>query len=45
MKKRFSRLWQEIAKVLKWILRNQSLLRLVLKVGYYIFKLLERIEK
>lgn len=45
MKKTFCRLWREITKVLKWILKNQSGLKLVLKVGYFIYKLLERIEK
>jgi len=45
MGKAFCRLWREITKVLKWILKNQSLLRLVLRMGYFIFKLLERMEK
>jgi hypothetical protein len=45
MRKQFGSLRQEIAKVLRWILRNRSLLRLVLRVGYYIYSLLKHLEK
>ena len=43
MVKKLGRLWQEIAKVPRWILRNQALLRFVLRVGFYIFKILKYI--
>lgn len=33
-------LWQEITKVLRWILRNRALLKTVLKLGVLIYKLL-----
>lgn len=39
-KKVFGRLWQEITRVLRWILRNQSLLKLVLKLGYIVYRLI-----
>ena len=45
MKERFGRLRQEITKVLRLILRNQSLLRLVLRLGYYIYYLLAHLER
>ena len=44
MKKWYGRLWQEIAKVLRWILRNQTLLRFMLRVGFYIYKILKHFE-
>lgn len=40
MKKQLGSLWQEITKVLRWILRNQALLKTVLKFGVLIYKLL-----
>jgi len=44
MKKGFGRLWQEIAKVPRWLLRNQALLRFVLRLGLYIYKILKHID-
>lgn len=44
MKNWFGRLWQEITKVLRWILRNQALLRVALRVGAYIYKVLKHID-
>jgi hypothetical protein len=43
MKNWFGRLWQEVAKVLRWILRNRALLRFMLRVGFYIYKILKHI--
>lgn len=43
MKNWFGRLRQEITKVLRWILRNQALLRVVLRVGVYIYRILKYI--
>lgn len=44
MKKWLDSLWQEIAKVLRWILRNQSLLKTVLRLGVLIYKLIGYFE-
>lgn len=44
MKKWFGRLWQEIAKALRWILRNQALFKVILRVGFYIYKILKHIN-
>jgi len=41
MKESFNRLWQEIAKVIRWILKNPSLLKKVLRLLYLISKLIE----
>lgn len=43
MKKLFGRLRQEITKVLRWILRNQALLKVVLRLGVYIYRILKYI--
>lgn len=40
----FGRLWQEITKVLRWILRNRALFRVMLRVGVYIYKVLKHID-
>lgn len=45
MTRAFGRLWQEITKVLRWILRNQSLLKAVLRFGVLIYKLIGYFEK
>ena len=37
-------LWQEITKVLKWLIKNRALLKMVLRLGFIIVKLLEHIE-
>lgn len=44
MKKKLGRLWQEIAKVLRWILRNRSLLKTVLRLGVLLYKLIGYVE-
>lgn len=41
MKKWLDSLWQEITKVLRFVLKNPSLLKMVLRLGYLICKLLE----
>jgi hypothetical protein len=45
MKRKFGKLRQEIAKVLRWLLRNPSVLRLVLRVGFLIYSLLKHLDK
>jgi len=42
--KKPGRLWQEITKVLRWILKNQSLLKLALRFGELIYKLIKYFE-
>ena len=44
MKKWLGSLWQEFTKVLRWILRNQSLLKSALRLGVLIFKLIRWFE-
>lgn len=40
MKETFGRLWQEITKILRWILRNKALLKAVMRLGVIIYRLL-----
>ena len=44
MKKSLGSLWQEFTKVLRWILRNQSLLKSAMRLGVLIYKLMKWFE-
>lgn len=44
MKGTFDRLWQEVIKALKFLMRSPSLLKTVLRLGFLIYRLIEWYE-